>query len=142
MDLHGGGDVHGGGVGVVAALALVYVVVGMDRALAAQLSSEHLDRSVGDDLVGVHVGLGAGPCLPDHQGEVVIIQLAGDDLIGGLADGLGDDGVETELGVDLGRRLLEDAESLDDGLGHPLGGAVTDGEVHDRPEGLGPIILF
>ena len=50
MDLHGGGDVHGGGVGVVAALALVHVVVGVDRGLAAQLSPEHLDGPVGDHL--------------------------------------------------------------------------------------------
>ena len=40
MDLHGGGDVHGGGVGVVAALALVYVVIRMDRSLAAQLTTK------------------------------------------------------------------------------------------------------
>ena len=60
MDLHGGGDVHGGGVGVVAALRLIHVIVGMDRGLAAQLSAQQLDGSVGDDLVGVHVGLGPG----------------------------------------------------------------------------------
>ena len=35
VDLHGGGDVHGGGVGVVAALTLVYMIIGMDRSLAA-----------------------------------------------------------------------------------------------------------
>ena len=75
MYLHGGGDVHGCGVGVIAALALVDMVIRVDRGLAAQLAPEHLDGSVGDDLVGVHVGLGAGACLPDHQGEVVIIQL-------------------------------------------------------------------
>ena len=46
MDLHGGGDVHGGGVGVVAALALVHVVIGVDRSLAAELAAKHLDSSV------------------------------------------------------------------------------------------------
>ena len=60
MYLHGCGDVHGGGVGVVTALRLVHVIVGMDRGLAAQLSAQQLDGSVGDDLVGVHVGLRAG----------------------------------------------------------------------------------
>ena len=75
VDLHGGGDVHGRGVCVIAALALVHMVVRVDWCLAAQLTPEHLDGSVGDDLVGVHVGLGAGACLPDHQREVVIIQL-------------------------------------------------------------------
>ena len=76
VDLHGGGDVHGGGVGVIAALALVDVVIGVDRGLAAQLPAQQLDGSVGDDLVCVHVGLGAGARLPDDEGEVVIIQLS------------------------------------------------------------------
>ena len=57
--LHSGGDVHGGGVGVVTALGLVHVIIGMDRSLAAQLSAQELDGSVRDHLVGVHVGLGA-----------------------------------------------------------------------------------
>ena len=60
MYLHSRGDVHGGGVGVVTALGLVHVVIGMDRRLAAQLSAQQLDGSVGDHLVGVHVGLRAG----------------------------------------------------------------------------------
>jgi hypothetical protein len=34
--LYSDGNVHGGGVGVVAALALVHVVVGVDRLLAPQ----------------------------------------------------------------------------------------------------------
>merc|ERR1719450_387055 len=76
MDLHGRGDVHGGGVGVVTALALVDVVVGVDWGLAAQLAPQQLDGPVGDDLVGVHIGLGAGASLPDDQGEVIIIQLS------------------------------------------------------------------
>ena len=29
---------------------------------------------VGDDFVGVHVGLSSAASLPDHQGEVVIVQ--------------------------------------------------------------------
>ena len=60
MDLQGCGDVHGGGVGVVTALRLVHVIIRMDRGLAAQFSAQQLDGSVGDDLVGVHVGLGPG----------------------------------------------------------------------------------
>ena len=75
MNLHSSGNVHGSGVGVITALTLVDVIIGVHRSLAAQFSSEQLNGSVGDDLVGVHVGLGAGACLPDHQGEVVIIQL-------------------------------------------------------------------
>ena len=52
------------------------MIVGVDGGLAAELAAEQLDGAVGDDLVGVHVGLGAGPRLPDYQREVVVIQLA------------------------------------------------------------------
>ncbi len=41
MYLYSDGNVHGGGVGVVAALALVHVVVGVDRLLAAQHTCTH-----------------------------------------------------------------------------------------------------
>ncbi len=44
MDLYSDGNVHGGGVGVVAALALVHVVVGVDRLLAAQHTCTHTTR--------------------------------------------------------------------------------------------------
>ena len=53
-------------------LALVDVVVGVDRVLAAQLAPHHLDGSVADVFVYIHVGLGSRPSLPHHQGEVVI----------------------------------------------------------------------
>ena len=39
--------------------------------------SEQLAGAIADDLVGVHVGLGAGAGLPDAQGEV-LVELAGD----------------------------------------------------------------
>ena len=58
MDLHSGGDVHGGGVGVITALTLVHMVIRVHWCLTPQLTPQHLDGSVGDHLVGVHVGLG------------------------------------------------------------------------------------
>ena len=42
-----------------------------------------LDGPVGDDLVGVHVGLGTAPGLPDVEGELVV-ELAVGHLVGGL----------------------------------------------------------
>src|SRR5205085_9930803 len=80
-----GGDVHGGGEGVVGRLRLVDVVVGLDRLLAAHLTAGQLDGPVGDHLVGVHVGLRAAAGLPDAQREVAV-ELAGDDLVGGPDD--------------------------------------------------------
>ena len=44
-----------------------------------------LDGAIGDDFVGVHVGLRAAAGLPDAQREMVV-ELAGDDFVGGLRD--------------------------------------------------------
>ena len=77
------GDVHRGRERVVRRLAHVDVVVGMDRAfLALRADAEaQLDvRHVGDHLVGVHVGRGAGAGLVDVDREVVVV-LAGGDLL-------------------------------------------------------------
>ena len=41
MDLDGDGDMHGGWIGVVAALALVHMVVRMDRFLAPKLPCKY-----------------------------------------------------------------------------------------------------
>ena len=49
-----GRDVHCGGEGIVGGLAHIDVVVGME-----QLLIEDLVRAVGNNLVGVHIGLGA-----------------------------------------------------------------------------------
>jgi hypothetical protein len=38
MDLDSDGNMHGGGIGVVAALALVHVIIRMHRLLATQLT--------------------------------------------------------------------------------------------------------
>ena len=103
-----GGDVHGGGEGVVGGLGLVDVVVGMDRVLGAQGAAGFFDGAVADHLVDVHVGLGAGAGLPDDEREV-IVELAGDDFIAG-----GDDqlfflgGQEAELRVDDRGGLLDE----------------------------------
>src|SRR5918995_1435877 len=59
------GEVDGGRDDVVGGLALVDVVVGVGRALGAQLALQDLDGPVGDDLVGVHVRGGATPGLED-----------------------------------------------------------------------------
>src|SRR5277367_4147426 len=81
----GGGDVHGGGEGVVRGLRHVYVVVGVDGLFCAQRAAGDFDGAVGDDFVDVHVGLRAAAGLPDAEGEVVV-ELAADDFVGGLGD--------------------------------------------------------
>lgn len=86
------GDVHDGGKGVVGGGASVDVVVGVDGSLGAHLAAEDLNGTVRDDLVGVHVGLGARAGLPDDEGEVVK-ELAIGNFFGGLLDGLSDLGI-------------------------------------------------
>lgn len=79
MHLEDGCDVHGRGEGIVAGLAHIHVVVGVNE-LAPDLPSHVLDCPVGDDFVHVHVRLRAGASLPDDKREV-IIELALDDLV-------------------------------------------------------------
>ena len=140
--VHGGqlvddGDVHGRGEGVVGGLAAVDVVVGVDRGLGAELAAGKLDGAVGDDLVGVHVGLGARAGLEDHERELGV-EVTGDDLIAGLGDELGDVGGQlAELGVGQGGGLLEDPQGLDHGAA-PHEGLAADVEVVQAPLGLGP----
>lgn len=92
LELQDGGNVHRSGEGVVGRGGHVDVVVGVDGLLGAHGATQDLNGTVRDNLVAVHVGLGAGAGLPHDQGEVVE-QLALGDLGGGLLDRL------TNLGV-------------------------------------------
>ena len=106
-------DVHGRGKGVVGRLGAIDVVIGVHRLFAAELAARELDGAVGDDLVDVHVRLGARPRLPDREGEVAV-QLALGHLGGGVDDGVADLFVEVaELHVGAGRRALHHAEGAD-----------------------------
>ena len=88
----------------------------------AELPPGQLVCPVGDDLVGVHVGLGAGAGLPHHQREV-LVEGAAHDLVAGLGDGgkllvghlLGLEGV-----VGDGGGLFQHAEGMGDLPGHGL----------------------
>ena len=55
-------------------LTLVDMVIWMDRLLAPQFSSQHLDCPVTDHLIHIHVALGSRSSLPDHQWKVFFIQ--------------------------------------------------------------------
>src|SRR5271169_2865835 len=59
----------------------------MDGLLRTHFSTGNFDGTVGDDLIHVHVGLRTASGLPDAQWELVI-QLAGDDFVGGFDDEL------------------------------------------------------
>ena len=76
---------HCCGEGIVGRLTLVNMVVGMHRVFRADGPSRYLNSPVGDNFVGVHVGLSSATGLPNSQGEM-IIQFSFDHFIGGLAD--------------------------------------------------------
>ena len=141
LDLDSSSDVHGSGVGVVTALALIDVVIGVDRLLAAKLTSKELNRSVGYHLVGVHVGLSARTGLPDDQGEVVIVKLARNDLHGEanisllyifhgwsrksylvscLTDSASNDRIKAKLNIDFSSSLLQNSKSFYHWQRHPF----------------------
>ena len=108
-------NMHGGGESVIGRLAHIDVIIGMQ-----QLFAGNFIAAVGNDLVGVHVGLGAAAGLPDDQGEVVV-QSAADDLVASLGNRrqffvghlLRLQGV-----IGLGGSLFQDAKGMGNFPGH------------------------
>jgi hypothetical protein len=98
LEIENSSNVHDSGEGVVGRGAHVDVVVGVDGLLAAHGAAQDLNGAVGDDLVGVHVGLRAGAGLPHDEREVVD-ELERGNLLGGLLDGL------AQLGVCISQRI-------------------------------------
>lgn len=92
LEVQNGGDVHDSGECVVGGGTHVDVVIGVDGLLAAHGAAQNLNSAVGDDLVGVHVGLGARAGLPNDQREVVN-QLERGNLLSSLLDRLAELGV-------------------------------------------------
>ncbi|KAI6752933.1 hypothetical protein HG531_005102 [Fusarium graminearum] len=113
-------NVHDGRKSVVGGSAAVDVVIGVDRLLAAHGTAKNLNGTVGDDLVGVHVGLSTGASLPDDEREVVD-ELAISDLLGSLLDSGTDLGV---YGKQFGGSTLQDTKRLDNRWGHAVLGLV------------------
>ncbi len=134
VHLGNGAQVDGRGNHVVAALAHVDVVVGVDR-LAAVVGGQARDH-----LVHVHVGAGAGTRLEHVHGELIHMGAAKYFITGGL-DGLGPIRVQqAQYGVGARGAALDPHHGMDEGAGH---GPATYREVVDgalglgRPEGVG-----
>jgi hypothetical protein len=136
-DAFGSRDVHRGREGIVRRLTPVHVIVGMDGVLGADLATGELDRAIRDDLVGVHVGLGAAAGLPDDERKVVVEPTI-DDLLSGASQEVAGLPIENpETGVAPGGSQLEDPECADELSRHAL---VTDAEIGQRTGGLCPPI--
>ena len=72
VELLDGGDVHRGGERVVGRLAVVHIVVGVNRLFRSHDPAREVDRAVRDHLVGVHVGLGSRAGLEHDERELVV----------------------------------------------------------------------
>ncbi len=83
-----GGELERRRIDVVGALAHVDVFVGWQEMIVALGPAQQFQRAVGDDLVGVHVGRGAGAAL-DHVDHELVVQPARPDFLGGGDDGVG-----------------------------------------------------
>ncbi len=129
-----GGDAQGGGEGVVGALVQVEVVQGRDPGVGARGQAEQLQGAVGQHLVHVHVGGGAGAALqgvhPDLRRQGAVQQLPAGPLHG---VGLGGVGEEAETAVAAQRRQLHRAEGPGQGGVHR---AAQQREVVQRPGGV------
>ncbi len=136
-------QVDDGGNDVVAGLPAVDVIVGMHRFAAATAAAGEFVGAPRDDLVGVHVGLGAAAGLEHHQGKLrvkpALLHLPGSAHQRGEYVG-----VEVELAqlrVDLSRGGLEQPEGRDD-RPPPDEGRPPDVEVFEAALGLrAPIAL-
>ena len=127
LQLNRHGHMQGRGEGVVAGLAEVHMIVGVHRALAAQHPTGGFDRPIGDHLVDVHVGLGAGARLP-HLEREFSVEAAGGHLLGSRHDQGGQLRSELALGhIHLGAGCLERSE----GVQHRQGHGLAEGEIFD-----------
>ena len=124
-------------VDVVGRLRAVHVVVGMAVGVLARLAPEQLQRAVGDHLVHVHVGRGAGAALDDRHGQRrQQLRLTRRELRAGPLQRLGQRRFDhPERRVGAGGRQLHRAERAAE-LGHVADPVAEPGEVFQRPLGL------
>ena len=101
--------------------------------------SQQLQRAVGDDLVGIHVGRCAGAALDDVDHEF-LVQPAGPDFLGGGDDGIGARGIEQpKLAVALRRGELDRRQRRNEiGIDRDL--RAADREILDRAQRVDAII--
>ena len=134
VQFFGGGNVHRRRESVVRALSQVDVIVRVHRMFAAQPAAENLDGAIGNHLVDVHVGVGAGSGLPDDKGEM-IVEGAVDHFVGRAADCVGYWAIQQpKLLMDRRHRFFYHTECPEKGTGHPV---AADGEIIQGSLGLG-----
>ena len=132
-------DMHRGREAVVGRLAHVDMIVGMDRRFRTELAAEPFVGAVGDHLVHVHVGLGAGSGLPDDQRKL-LVEFAVDDFLRGLDDRFSAPRIErSKLAIGLRRRAFDDRQRPDKRARHAF---FADTEIIAGAFGLRAPIAF
>ena len=119
------------GIGVVGRLVQVEVVVGADGLIVAQRPAQQLQGPIGQHLVDVHVGRGAGAALQGIDDDV-LVEPAGDHFLAGRFDG-GELGVvpSAQFVIGSGRGQLHRAVGVDQAAMHRPTGQR---KVFDRPQ--------
>ena len=80
VDFLDASNMHGRRECVVGRLRHVHMVIGVNRFLRSHFAAQHFNGTVGDDFIGIHVGLGAGAGLPDDEREM-LVKLSLDDFL-------------------------------------------------------------
>ena len=127
------------------------MVIGVNWLLGAHCAAQDLNGAVRDDLVSVHVGLGARAGLPNDEGKVVD-EFEGGDFFSRLLDGLSELGVyessawseasvsrwrtQAIFHVDRGRGAFEDAKGSHNRWRHAVLWLI-DAEIAQRAFCLG-----
>ena len=112
----------------------------VDVVVRVHLAAQGLCRQRGDDLVGVHIGAGAGAGLEDVDGEMLVVAALGDGA-GAVLDGLRHVGLhQAQVEVGLGAGGLDQSQRPDEAAGEsqPADGEVVDSALRlRRVQGLG-----
>ena len=101
----GGSELCRSGDHIIGRLGAVDMVIGMDHGIITFLSSHEFDRTVSNDLVGVHIGRCTCAAL-NGIAEELVMQLSCQNLITG-----GDDGIPAGI-IQLPHRMVTNGASL------------------------------
>ena len=102
---------HDSGEAIIAGLTSVDMIIRMNQFIL-YFSSQNLCRSVCNNLIGVHVGLGSWTSLPYNQREM-IIKFSSNHLICSFNDGIRNVFFEAVAKIDLGYTFFEDSKGAD-----------------------------
>ena len=115
------------------------MLVGMQVMVVAALAAQDLQRAIGNYLVGIHVGGGAGAAL-DYVDHELIVQLAGRHLIAGGRDASRALGIEkTQIVIRQSGSFLHQSQRVDE-VGIDRDRRATDGKVLHGAQGMDSVI--